>query len=239
MSAIYKKEASTYLHTMPAYIFMSGFLFCGGLLFSSHNIIGQSTDLKPVWHGLLYGLLVVTPVLTMRLVAAERVDKTDVLLMSAPVSSWAVTAAKFFAALSVFALTLGISLLYPIILCLFGAPSWGVILTGYLGVFLFGMILIAIGLFVSSLMKRPLIAFLSAFGIMLLIMLMDTAFSWIGSGIIKTVLQWLSPLGNAACFIGGFVSVSSIVYFLSVTMLFVFLTMRSLEHAKWSKGWRP
>ncbi len=238
MSAVYKKEIGQYLHTMPGYLFAAGFLLGGGLLFSTHNILGRSMDLKPLWHGLEYVLLILVPVLTMRLLAGERFGRTDMLLMTAPVSAWSVTAAKFLAALSVFSSALVISLLYPLILCLYGPPSWGEILTGYLGVFLLGAAVIAIGLFVSSLMRRPLHALLSALGVMLLIVLIDSAVSWLSAGLIKSAVLWAAPLSNEAYFVNGFVSVPSIIYFVSVTLLFLYLTMRSLEHAKWSKGRR-
>lgn len=238
MSAVYKKEMGQFLHTMPGYLFAAGFLLGGGLLFSTHNILGKSMDLKPLWHGLEYVLLVLAPVLTMRLLAGERASKTDMLLMTAPVSAWSVTAAKFFAALSVFSSVLFISLLYPLILCFYGPPAWGEILTGYLGIFLLGAAMIAIGLFVSSLMKRPLPALLSALGVMLFIMLIDSAASWLNAGFIKSLVLWAAPLSNEAYFVNGFINVPSIVYFISVTLLFLYLTMRSLEHAKWSKGRR-
>ncbi len=238
MSAVYKKEMGAYFHTLPCYIFMSAVLLCGGLLFSSHNIIGQSADLKPVWNGLLHMMLVVTPVLTMRLMAAERADKTDMLLFTAPMSSWTLTAAKFLSALSVLAITMCLSLLYPLILFMLGAPWWAQILTGYLGIFLFGMLIISIGLFVSTLMKRPFAAGLSTLGIMLFIMLIDTVISLIGSSIVRTVVLRAAPLSNAAYFTNGFISIPSIVYFLSVTALFLVLTTRMMEHAKWSKGRR-
>jgi ABC-2 type transport system permease protein len=238
MSAVYKKEMGTYFHTLPCYIFMSAFLLCGGLLFSSNNIIGQSTDLKPVWNGLLYMMLVATPVLTMRLMAAERAEKTDLLLFTVPVSSWTVTAAKFFSALTVFAITMCFSLLYPLILFMLGEPWWVQILNGYLGIFFFGMLAISIGLFVSALMKRPFAAGLSTLGVMLFIILIDTVIPLIGNNLIRTVVQRAAPLSNAAYFINGFISIPSIVYFVSVTALFLFLTTRMLEHAKWSKGRR-
>ncbi len=238
MSAIYKKEMRTYFHTLPCYIFMSAFALCGGLLFSAHNLIGQSADLKPVFSGLLYITLVAAPVLTMRLIAAERAEKTDVLLFTAPVSSWAVTAAKFFAALSVFVFTLCLSLIYPIILFILGEPWWAQILMGYLGVFLFGMLAVSIGLFVSALMKRPLGAGLSTLGVMLFIILIDTVIPIIGNGLVETVMRRTAPLSNAAYFINDFFSLPAVVYFVSATALFLFLTTRMMEHAKWAKGRR-
>ena len=239
MSAVYKKEMGQYLHTMPGYLFAAGFLLGGGLLFSTHNILGKSMDLKPLWHGIEYVLLILVPLLTMRLLAGERSRKTDMVLMTAPVSAWSVAAAKFLAALSVFSSALVISLLYPLILCLYGSPSWAEILNGYLGVFLLGSAAIAIGLFISSLMRRPLPALLSALGVMLFVMLIDSASLWLKAGIIKSVVLWAAPLSNAAYFVNGFINVPSVIYFVSVTVLFMYLTMRSLEHAKWSKGRRP
>ncbi len=238
MSAVYKKEINQYLHTLPGCLFATAFLLGGGLLFSAQNILEDSMDLKPLWRGLEYILLILAPVLTMRLLAGERSAKTDMLLMTAPVSVWAVTAAKFLAALTVFSAALFLSLLYPLILCLYGSPSWAQIFTGYLGLWLLGMLVIAVGLFVSSLMKRPLAALLSALGVMLFIMLIDSAVSWLPAGFIKSVVLWAAPLSNATYFLSGFINMPSVIYFLSVTLLCLYLTTRSLEHAKWSKGRR-
>lgn len=238
MSAVYKKELRQYLHTLPGYVFAAGFLLSGGLLFSSYNILGRSMELKPLWHGLEYVLLILTPVLTMRLLAGERSEKTDVLLITAPVSAGALTAAKFLAALSVHSCALLLSMMYPLILCLYGSPSWGQVLTGYLGLWLLGMLIIAVGLFISSLMKRPLHALLSALGVMLFIMLIDSATAWLNAGLVKSLVLWAAPLSNGTYLINGFLNVPSVVYFVSCTLLFLYLTVRSLEHAKWSKGRR-
>lgn len=239
MNAVYKKEIGAYFHTMHGYLFITGLLFCSGLLFSSYNIIGQNTDLKPVWYGFVYVMLILSPVLTMRLLAAEHSGQTDVFLMTSPVSSWSITIAKYFAAVSVFGIALCLSLLYPFLFCFLGTPSFAQILTGYLGVLLFGCLVISIGLFVSSLMKRPLSAGLSAFGIMLFIMLINSVLPWISNDLIKTLILRIAPLSNAAYFLNGFISIPSIIYFLTMTVLFLFLTARSLEHTKWSKGRQP
>lgn len=239
MIAVYKKELSLYVRTMQGYLFVSGFLLGGALLFTAHNVLGGSMDLKPVWHGMLYVLAALTPLLTMRLIAAERERRTDALLLSAPVTVGAVTAAKFFAALTVLAFSLCVSLLYPLILSLFGPPAWGRILTGLLGVLLFGALLIAAGLFVSSLLKRTAPALMATYGVMLLMLLVDSSTAWLKSGLFKTAALWAQPLSNAAYFIGGFINLPSIVYFLSLTALLLFLAARSIERLRWSRGRRP
>jgi len=238
MRAVYKKEMILFSHTMQAYLFMAGILLGGGLLFSYYNIIGKSMDLKPVWRGLLYIELVLVPVLTMRLMAGEHAGGTDLLLMTSPVSAWGVTMGKFLAALAVLASSLGLTLIYPLILCLFGSPSWARIAAGYCGVFLLGMLVISVGLFMSSLVKRPLSALLSTMGVALFVILADMAAAWFGNGVISTAASWVLPFCSAAYFTNGFLTVPAFVYFISITALFLYLTIRSIEHAKWSKGRR-
>lgn len=237
MSAVYKKELGAYFNTLPGYIFLSGYLLICGLFFASHNIANQKTDFMPVLTAVSYAMLLLTPILTMRLFAAERQCKTDRLLVTAPVSTRAIVAAKYLSALTVFVTALAASLIMPAILSVLGTPSWAEIMTGYLGLALFGAALLAVGVFVSSLMKKNVTALLSTLAVTLIILLFDEMLPNVGSpALVRTVMFKVAPLSHLWPFTQGFLSLSSIVYFISVTLLFLFLTVRMIEHRKWSKG---
>lgn len=236
MKAIYGREMKSYFNTMTGYIFMTIFLLVGGLFFSTTNIMGEIAKVTSVLDNLQYILLIITPVLTMRLLAEERKAKTDQMLLTAPISIKSIVAGKFFSALSVFFITIVISLIYPIILTILGTPSWGEIITGYLGLLFFGGALISIGIFISSLTSSQVTAAVATLGVMLCILLAETMIPQIGNEFIRTTLAKMTLSYNFYYFQKGILSLVSIIYFLSFIFLFLFLTARMVERRRWAKG---
>ena len=236
MSAIYKKEMKVYLNTLPCYIFLSSFLLIGGLWFSSRNILDKETDFMPVINALSYAILILTPLLTMKLIATEHESKTDRLIITAPIKTRSIVMGKYFAALTVFFIALSITLLFPLLLSALGTPSWPGVFTGYLGLVLFGATLIAAGLFISSLMRKTLVAGFTTLAVMLFILLFDELLPHIVNPSAHMILSKLTPISNELYFMKGFISPAAILYFLSVTFMLLFMTVRMMEHRKWSKG---
>ena len=188
---------------------------------------------------LQFVLMLLVPILTMKLISEERRSKTDQMLLTSPVSLWAVVLGKFFAACSVFALTLILSLGYVIILDVFGSPAYNEVIAGYIGLFLLGCALIAVGVFTSAITENQVTSAVLGFGAMLflnftgyLAMLADIEF-----------LPFLSPIISAldifsrfAFFTNGVVSVADIVYMISFAGVFLFLAQRAIEKRRWSEG---
>jgi len=150
MIAVYKKELKSYFLTPGAYIFMGAFLLIAGLLFSLQNIFTGSSDYASYLSSLIFIFLLVVPILTMRLFTEEKRQKTDVLLLSSPVSISGIVLGKYLAAVTVFLLTLVITMLYPTFLSFHGRMDWAQIWGTYIGFFFLGSAFIAIGTFLSE-----------------------------------------------------------------------------------------
>ncbi|MGI6538378.1 MAG: ABC transporter permease [Caldicoprobacterales bacterium] len=173
MLAIIKKELLTYFKSMTGYIFMACLLFFVGLFFVLSNLMMASPQYIDVLSNITFVFLLVVPILTMRLIAEEARQKTDQLLLTSPLSLVKIVLGKYFGAVLVFLLTLIISFIYPIILTTMGSINWGEIIGGYIGFFLFGCALIAVGLFISSTTESQVIAAVVTFSALLLLWFID------------------------------------------------------------------
>lgn len=236
MRAVYMKELKSYYNTMPSYIFMTIFLLASGLFFTINNIIGESTSVIPVLDQLQYILMLITPLLTIRLFAKERRAKTDVMLMTAPVSDGAVVAGKFLSAFSVFVITLIVTMLGPLLIMDLDSISWGAMGVGYAGLLLFGGALIAVGLFMSVISKNEMTAIVSTLGAMLCMLLLESIIPTLGTHTVKVALLPLTLSYNAYFFQMGFISAASVIYYLSVISLFLFMTAKMLSRRRCTAG---
>ncbi|MBL7006833.1 MAG: ABC transporter permease subunit [Spirochaetia bacterium] len=150
MIAVYKKELKSYFYTPGAYIFMGAFLLIAGLLFSLQNVFAGDSNYAGFLSSLIFIFLLVVPILTMKLFTEEKRQKTDILLLSSPVSIIGIVLGKYLAAVTVFAATLLITMLYPLFLSFHGRMDWAQIWGTYIGFFFLGSAFIAIGTFLSE-----------------------------------------------------------------------------------------
>ncbi|MDD5018714.1 MAG: ABC transporter permease subunit [Eubacteriales bacterium] len=234
MKAIYGKEFRSYFNTMTGYVFLTVFLIGGGLLFSFTNIIGESAKLQSVLFNLQYVLFFITPVLTMHLFAGERRTKTDRMLFAAPIHIRSIVAGKFFSALTVLLIAFCISFIYPAILAIFGTPAVGEIALGYLGLLLFGGALISIGMFISSFTTNQANALFATFGVIICILFAQTMIPGIDNAFLRTALIKTTLSYHFYYFESGILSLKSVVYFISVMILFLFLAARIMARRRWS-----
>lgn len=180
--------------------------------------------------------MLVVPILTMRLMSDERRTKTDQLLLTSPVSLWSIVVGKFFAACTVFLLTLVLTGVYVIILSAYGSISFGEVFVNYLGFFMTGCCMIAVGLFISTQTESQVTAAIATFGAILLIYLMDSIVSVISINFIGVVLEWLSLFSRFSDFTNGILNISSTIYMITFSAVFLFLTVASVEKRRWSEG---
>ncbi|NMA82536.1 MAG: ABC transporter permease [Epulopiscium sp.] len=173
MLAIFNKEFRAYFTSATGYIFMSFFLIMSGIYFSIFNLLYGDPSYTSVLGSIMMVLLIGVPLITMRLLSEETKQKTDQLILTAPIRLSGVVLGKYFAALALLALTLLLTGIQPIIISLFGTVAVGELFSGYLGFFLLGAAFIAIGLFISSLTDNQVVAALVTFATLLLLMLMD------------------------------------------------------------------
>ena len=173
MLAIFSKEFRSYFTSATGYIFMSFFLIMSGIYFAIMNLMSGNPNYNIVLNSITMILLIGVPIITMRLLSEETKQKTDQLVLTSPLRLSGIVLGKYFAALALFAVTLLITGIQPVIISLFGSLPVGEVLGGYIGYFLLGACFIAIGLFISSLTDNQVVAALVTFATLLLLLLMD------------------------------------------------------------------
>jgi len=235
MFAIYKRELRSYFISPIGYIFVAVYLIVSGIIFSMCTLTaGSDSSVATYFMMMLYVFIIVLPLLTMKLFADEKKARTEQLLLTSPVSLMGMVAAKFFAAYTVFAVTYLISCLDFIALYNYGTPNTAILLGSSLALLLVGGACIAIGVFVSSLTENQLIAALSTILIILFFMVTSSLNSYIDSAIVRSVLNWVSIFERFSNFAYGYFDINAIVYYVSISFAFLFLTVRVYEKRRWS-----
>ena len=234
MSAILKREARAYFDSLIGYIFLTAFFAASGVLFSISSLQYGSTSMSGMYSGLFYILLVLIPILTMRTLSEEKRQKTDQLLLTAPISLTALVVGKFLAAMIIYAIGVCMTLVYAIVVSFFGAVSWLTVLGNVVGLLLLGGAFIAVGVFVSSLTENQVIAAIGGFAAMLALYLIGTIATIIPINFIARILSKLSFSTRYSPFTYGIFDFSNVLFFLSAIVIFLFLTVRVLERRRWS-----
>ena len=177
-------------------------------------------------------LILLAPAMTMRLFAEEQKLGTVELLLTAPVRDWEVVMGKFLASLVFFIVTLALTLYYVVLLYAYASPDSGPIWSGYLGLILYGAAALSVGLLASSITNNQIVALVLGFGILLILWLIGQA-STLADGTGATILEQAGTVTHLEDFYLGVVDTGNIVYYLTVTAVFLFLTVRSLEARRW------
>jgi ABC-2 type transport system permease protein len=200
MLAIYKKELKSYFTSMTGYVFIAFFLVIIGIYYVIYNMIQLYANFEYVLSGVSFLFILLVPILTMRLMAEEKKQKTDQLLFTSPLPVGKIIAGKYFAVLTVFLAVMAIICLYPLILLQFGTLSLKVAYGSILGFSLLGAAYIAIGLFISALTESQVVAAVVSFVVILITALMDSLVNllpkdkksaWIIFTIIVIVICWV------------------------------------------------
>jgi len=163
MKAIYKKELKSYLTSMIGYIFIFFTLVMTGIYFTAYNLQSAYPIFGVTLSSVTFVFLVAVPILTMRVLAEERKQKTDQMLLTAPVSVSDIILGKYLALITVYCIPIAIICLYPLIMGMFGTVSLSMAYTAILGFFLLGCAEIAIGVFLSSVTESQVIAAVLSF----------------------------------------------------------------------------
>ena len=234
MSAIYKKEIRTFFRTPVGYVFTAIFLASSGFLFSFFCLHTRTTDVSVYYTMLMFAYVILIPLLTMKSFAEERRMGTEQLLLTSPVSLVKFVASKFLACLTLFAATLVVSSLYFIPLFIYGDPNVGKIFGCLIGMTLIATCFISIGLFVSSLTQNQFVAALGTIGILAFLLAVGLLGTYVDSGWIKDVVEWISIYSRFSAFTYGLFDVASAVYYLSVSFIFLFLTVRIYEKRRYA-----
>lgn len=229
MSAILKREMNAYFDSPLGYVFIAVYYLFAGYFFLLYNLYGNSTDMRALFEMMFTVTLFLIPVLTMRLMSEDRKAKTDQLLLMSPVSGTAIVAGKFLAALFVYLIAMAITLVQAAVLSRFAVVEWSVVLGHFIGLFLLGTALTAIGIFISALTENQVIAAIGGFCTGFFLMLLDSVAGMITNTRLAGFVTDLSFQTHYKNFTYGLFDVADIVFYVSVAVLFLFLTVCAFE----------
>lgn len=234
MRAIAKRELKSYFASPIGYVCVGVLLMLYGYYFYQVLMLRSSSYISSVYSTMFIWSMMIIPIITMRTFSEEMRNKTDQALLTAPVGVTSIVMGKFVAAFAVFGIATAGSLIPDIVIGLFSAPSWPLIFGDFFGALLYGAGMIAIGIFISSLTQSQIVAAIGTFGISILLLVIDQLSSVVTSQIAQKLIGWISFNARYVPFTKGVFDISSIVFFLSVIAVFVFLTARKLESRRWS-----
>ena len=224
MGAVIKKELRNYFLSPIGYIVIGIFLIAFSSFFYLTTIFESSADLTYLfYYTALYGLMFITPLLTMWTFAGERKTGTDQLILTAPVGMLGVVVAKFIAALLLIIIPVIFTLMYFGILCFFEVPNIPLYLTSMLGFILLSMAYISFGVLASSLTESPIIAGILTFAFVF-------AATWIP--LLVESLSGLSLMDKFTSFLYGQIDIANVILFLSITILCILITMIIMQRRK-------
>ncbi len=245
MWAVCKKEIQNYFYSPIGYVFIAIFMLISAVIFFNINLTqntygtgysgsgGYATSLQ----NMTIYLSFITPVLTMRIFAEERRNKTDQLYLTSPISITSVVLGKYAACLFVLIIAMLLNLIFPIMLAIYttsGTLSVAMLFVQYVGFFLIGATFMAIGVFISSMTESQVVAAVVSFAVAFVIWLGNSVISNIGSDMAAAVASSINMLSRYQNFADGIVGLAPVIYYVSVSGLFMFLTVRAIERRRWT-----
>lgn len=287
MLAIYKKELKSYFTSMIGYVFIAFFLVIVGIYYVVYNLINQYANFEYVLSGVSFIFILLVPILTMRLMAEDKRQKTDQLLFTSPLSIGKIIAGKFMAVFTVFLIAMAVICVYPLVLIQFGAVPLKIAYTAILGFTLLGGAYIALGLFISALTESQLVAAVISFVAILITALMDSLVNFLPTdnrsafmifsfmviilcwliysmvhnvtvtlgfgiltevcltvvyllkatffdGLVSRFFSWFSVIARFDHFVSGILDLSSVIYYISVIFIFLFVTVQAIKKRRWN-----
>jgi ABC-2 type transport system permease protein len=234
MFIVFKKEVSTYFSTPFGFIFMGIFLLLSGIMFFTYNLLGGGGDLNGFF-GLLSNIsFMIFPILTIKLFTDERKAGTEQLLMTSRLSPLQIVLGKYLAAVFVFVASLAATLVYVIILKIYGFPDLKAIAASYIGFILLGMSFTAVSTFTSAIADNYVTAAIASFGALVGFVLIGVFSRSVQTPVISDILSALAITKQYDAFIKGVFSLGPIVYFIGFIVVFITLSVFSLERRRFS-----
>ncbi len=256
MLAIYRKEMRSYFINPIGYIYLGIFLAFSALLCCYTTLISATYSTSQYFIFLIFSLIILVPVLTMRLFAEEKKLRTEQLLLTAPVTITGMVLGKYFAALTMYVAGVLISCINFIPLYVIGSveaslgtgskltqigPITGQIVGSVIAIILLGAALIAVGTLISALTENQLSAAVITVGVIALMILMNLINMLtdgdgqpiISNYAVRYVIDWVSVLSRFTAFVNGVFDYAALLYYASLSFVFIFLTIRVYEKRRW------
>jgi ABC-2 type transport system permease protein len=234
MKAIFKRELRAYFHSPLGYVIIAVAYFFTNYYFFTYNLYGNTTDFTTLYSMMFSVVLFLVPVLTMRLMSEEKRSKTDQLLLTAPVSRTGIVLGKYFSAVVVYLVAISAALLDAVITSFVAVVDWPSVLGNFLGIFLLGLALIAVCLFLSSITESQVIAAVMGFAVSLFLVLIDAIAYVVSSSFWQSFFAYLSFNDRYEPFTLGVIDLPSAVFFVSIAALFIMFSVVTLERRRWS-----
>lgn len=229
MLAIWRREMQSYFHTPVGYVFVGVFLTLSSVMFYMLIMLQRSSDLMTFIGQMSYLWMLLSPVLTMRLMAEEKQKRTDQLLLTSPVSLPGIVLGKYFAAVTVMLLTALLTGVFVLIVAIYGKVYPSELMVGYLGFILQGCAFAALDLYVSSLTGSQVTAAILAFGANFTLWMLDLLETAVNLPWLADIMAFFSLYSRNEPFLMGQLSFASIVYDLSFAVACLVLTIHALD----------
>ncbi|MBE6537983.1 MAG: hypothetical protein E7671_00770 [Ruminococcaceae bacterium] len=247
MLAIYRKELRSYFITPVGYVYIGIFLALSALLFCYSTLISKSYNTTSYFSMMIFAFVVLVPLLTMKLFAEEKKLRTEQMLLTAPVSITGMVLGKYIAALTLFVSSVLLSCinfipLYAVAMreraeaaskVIHIGPSGAQIIGSLIGVILIGAAFIAVGMLISTLTENQLAAAVLSVAALLVMIVLGFVNNFISNYAIRAIISWVSVLSRYSPFGYGMFDFSALLYYLSLTAVFIFLTVRVYEKRRW------
>ena len=255
--AVYIRELKSYFSSQIIYIIAAVFVLIIGNIFRTAFFQFASRSMEIVRMTIQYGydtqqliningvslglfsyinfmLLLITPLLTMRLYAEEKRNGTMELLITSPITTSQVLFGKFFSCMTIYSFLLMLTVVYMFIIAFFSRWTLdpGPVISSYLGSFLLGTAIIPIGMFFSSLTENQIVAAFTTLSVLLALWILLIS-SQLFSYPLNEVISYLSIAGHQDTFKIGLVGFKDILYYMTVSIFWLFLTWMSIESARW------
>lgn len=235
MKAVYKKELRSYFHSFIGPLFIGVTLFLVGVYFAAYNLFMGYPKIAYALSATIFLFFISVPILTMKIFAEERKQRTDQFLLTSPVSIFEIVIGKFLAMATLLLIPVALISIYPLLLSRFGTISFPEAYLAIGAFFLYGLACIAIGEFVSSITESQVIAAVVSFGILFLGYIITGLCNMISTtgNLLTKILSAFDMVGRFDGLMNGSLEIESIVYFLSIIFLFLLFTEQSIQKRRY------
>jgi ABC-2 type transport system permease protein len=230
--AVATRELRSYFLSPLAYVIIALFVALAGYLFALILANGRQASLSGLVQNVSVLYLFIVPAISMRLLAEEQRTGTVELLLTNPVQEWEIVTGKYLASILLVLVMLGLTLLFPLFLFIFGRPDAGPMISGYLGIFLQAAAFLSVGLWASSLTQNQIVAALIAFAALLVLWLSDSLGQFLG-GTVGQIVSYVSVINHFQEFPQGVIESKDVIYYLTLVAAGIVLSTLSLQSRRY------
>lgn len=230
---IFKKELTVYFTTPVAYISMLGFLVISGYLFHFYISYTRISDMSRVLSNMIIAGMLISPLLTMRLLSEEKKVGTYELLRTSPLKTYQIVIGKYLASLAIFLSGLSLTLMYVVIMLVYGKPDIGTIVSGYVGFTLTMSAFLSIGLLASSMSQNQMVSGIIGFALLFLLWFIDVLSGIVADDTISSILTEISFLNHYTNFLTGVIDLKDVAFFVFWIILSLTLTTKIVDLRAW------